>query len=194
MPTNAPQVSSEREGLLAFLEQQRQAVCNATYGLGEDQARLTPTPSRLSLGGLVKHLTHAERGWIERIDQALPGPANDGPEAFQEYMASFALAENETLAGALEQYRGTATHTDAVVSRVDDLGRAVPLPDGAWFPPGCTVRWVMLHLIEETARHAGHADIIREALDGGLSGPLMAAAEGWPENGWIKPWKPPAED
>lgn len=190
---NAPPLSSEREGLLAFLEQQRQAVRNATYGLREDQARATPTPSGLSLGGLVKHLTHAEQGWIERIDQEPAGPADDSPEAFQEYMASFSLGENETLAGALEQYGDTATQTEAVISRVDDLGRAVPLPAAAWFPQGCTVRWVMLHLIEETARHAGHADIIREALDGGLSGPLMAAAEGWPENGWIKPWKPPAE-
>ena len=52
------------------------------------------------------------------------------------------------------------------------------------------MRWIALYLIEETARHAGHADIIREALDGGLSGPLMAAAEGWPSDGWIKPWQP----
>jgi hypothetical protein len=52
------------------------------------------------------------------------------------------------------------------------------------------VRWIALHLIEETARHAGHADIIREALDGALSGPLMAAAEGWPPDGWVKPWQP----
>jgi hypothetical protein len=53
-------------------------------------------------------------------------------------------------------------------------------------------RWILLHLIEETARHAGHADLIREALDGALSGPLMAAAEGWPADGWVKPWRPPS--
>jgi uncharacterized damage-inducible protein DinB len=191
MPMNAPPVNSERDGLLAFLEQQRQAVRNATYGLREDQARLTPTPSGLSLGGLVKHLTHGERGWIGRIQQEATGPADNSPEALEDYLASFSLGADETLAGALEKYRETATHTDVVISNIDDLGRPVPLPAAAWFPEGCTVRWVVLHLIEETARHAGHADVIRESLDGGLSGPLMAAAEGWPENGWIKPWTPP---
>jgi uncharacterized damage-inducible protein DinB len=190
MPMNAPPVSSERDGLLAFLEQQRQAVCNATYGLRDDQARMTPTPSGLSLGGLVKHLTHGERGWIERIERERTGPADDSPEALEEYLASFSLEGDETLAGALEEYREGAAHTDAVIRDIGDLGRPVPLPAAAWFPEGCTVRWVVLHLIEETARHAGHADIIRESLDGGLSGPLMAAAEGWPESGWIKPWTP----
>lgn len=187
---NAPPVGSEREGLLAFLEQQRQAVLNATYGLREDQARLTPTPSGLSLGGLVKHLTYGEGGWIDRIQQNGTGLEDDRPEAMREHMASFSLGKGETLAGALERYRDTARRTDVVIGDVDDLGREVPLPTAAWFPRGCTVRWVLLHLIEETARHAGHADIIREALDGGLSGPLMAAAESWPENGWIKPWRP----
>jgi uncharacterized damage-inducible protein DinB len=151
---------------------------------------MTPTPSRLSLGGLVKHLTQAERGWIERIQQESAGPASDSPEALEGYLSGFSLGDDETLAGALEKYRQTAAHTDAAVRAVEDLGRPVPLPAAAWFPEGCTVRWVVLHLIEETARHAGHADIIRESLDGGLSGSLMAAAEGWPENGWIKPWTP----
>lgn len=77
---------------------------------------------------------------------------------------------------------------------IDDLGRAVSLPKEPSYPDPdrCTVRWILLHLIEETARHAGHADIIREALDGGLSGALMAAAEGWPADGWVKPWQPTA--
>ncbi|HEV8175660.1 MAG TPA: DUF664 domain-containing protein, partial [Actinoplanes sp.] len=49
-----------------------------------------------------------------------------------------------------------------------------------------------LHLIQETARHAGHADIVRETIDGATAYPLLAAAEGWPETEWLKPWKPPA--
>jgi hypothetical protein len=82
----------------------------------------------------------------------------------------------------------------AYARTIDDLGRAVSLPKEPWYPDPdrCTVRWILLHLIEETARHAGHADIIREALDGGLSGALMAAAEGWPADGWVKPWQPTA--
>ncbi len=106
-------------------------------------------------------------------------------------MASFVLSEDETLAAAIRQYEETGVHTDAAVVEINDLGRRIPLPVAPWFPDpeGCTVRWILLHLIEETARHAGHADIIREALDGALSGPLMAAVEEWPEDGWVKPWR-----
>jgi uncharacterized damage-inducible protein DinB len=184
---NTPLIESERDGHLSFLEHQREAVRNATYGLREDQARLTPSPSTLSLGGLVKHLADAEGGWTDRI-LGIP-PADAG---FEEYMASFVLSPDETLAEVLQRYEETTARTDAVVRDIDDLGRRVPLPVAPWFPDpeGCTVRWILFHLIEETARHAGHADIIREALDGALSGPLMAAVEGWPEDGWIRPWRP----
>jgi uncharacterized damage-inducible protein DinB len=187
MPMNAPLIQNERDGLLAFLEHQRNAVRNATYGLREDQARLQPTPSALSLGGLVKHLTQGERDWSGHI-----AGAPTGGRPFDEYQAGFALSEDATLAGVLQEYGAASTHTDFVVQGVDDLGRRVPLPQAPWFPDpeGCTVRWILLHLVEETARHAGHADIIREALDGALCGPLMAAVEGWPEDGWIKPWRP----
>jgi uncharacterized damage-inducible protein DinB len=184
---NAPLIQTEREGLLAFLQHQREAVRNATLGLQDDQARRRPTPSELTLGGLVKHLADAERGWIDRVANVPPVDAS-----IDDYMASFVLADDETLAGILDQYEEASARTDEVIKSVDDLGRRVPLPDAPWYPDSsrCTVRWILLHLIEETARHAGHADIIREALDGALSGPLMAAVEGWPEEGWIKPWRP----
>jgi uncharacterized damage-inducible protein DinB len=154
---------------------------------GEDQARFQPTPTALSLGGLVKHLAQGERDWSGHIVGA---PSRGG--SFEDYMAAFALSEDEALADVLEQYEEASMHTNSVVHNVDDLGRRVPLPQAPWSPDpeGCTVRWILLHLVEETARHAGHADIIREALDGALSGPLMAAVEGWPEAGWIKPWRP----
>jgi uncharacterized damage-inducible protein DinB len=184
---NAPLVQTEREGLLAFLQHQREAVRNATFGLREDQARYSSTASALTLGGLVKHLADAERGWTDRVAGVPPVDAS-----FDDYMASFVLADDETLAGIQEQYEDASARTDEVIASIDDLGRRVPLPEAPWYPDpeGCTVRWILLHLIEETARHAGHADIIREALDGALSGPLMAAVEGWPEDGWIQPWKP----
>jgi hypothetical protein len=71
----------------------------------------------------------------------------------------------------------------------------VPVPrDAPWFPrdvDAWSVRWVLLHLIAETARHAGHADIIREAIDGATAFPLMAAAENWPVTPWMQPWQPP---
>jgi uncharacterized damage-inducible protein DinB len=189
MPINAPLIESEREGLLAFLDHQRQAVRLATFGLRDDQARLSPSPSALSLGGLVKHLVLGERSWTDRIEGA---PLDDN--AFETYMASFVLSEDESLDAVLREYEQASARTNAVIERINDLGQRVSLPDAPWFPDpeGCTVRWILLHLIEETARHAGHADIIREALDGALSGPLMAAAEGWPADGWVKPWRPPS--
>ena len=74
------------------------------------------------------------------------------------------------------------------------LDQAVPVPKGVpWFPADVqawSVRWVLLHLVEETARHAGHADIIREAIDGATMYELIAAAEGWPDTDWLKAWKP----
>ena len=187
MPMHAPLAPDERRSLLAFLEHERQAVRHAAYGLREEQARATPTPSGLSIGGIVKHLAHGERNWSDRIEGSEPSA-----RAFEDYIGSFALDADETLAAVLERYAQEAARTDAVIGGIEDLGRRVPLPAEPWFPDpeACTVRWIVLHLIEETARHAGHADITREALDGALSGPLMAAAEGWPEEGWMKPWRP----
>ena len=187
MPLNAPLIRNEHEGLLVFLEHQREAIRNTTYGLNENQARLTPAPSGLSLAGLVKHLTAAERGWTDRISGVPPSDT-----AFEDYMASFFLTDDESLVAVLAEYEETCTRTDVAIAQIDDLGRRVPLPEAPWFPDPemCTVRWILFHLNQETARHAGHADIIREALDGALSEPLMAAVEKWPGDGWVKPWRP----
>ncbi len=191
MPMNTRSVTGERDGLLAFLEQQRQAVRNACFGLSEEQARREPTASSLSLGGLIKHLAYAERDWLARVEGRGPERDGDQGEAMAEYFGTFRLSDTETLSWALSQYAAAAAKTDHLVGDIDDLGRRVELTPAPWLPDpeGCTVRWVILHLVEETARHAGHADILRESLDGGLSGSLMAAVEGWPEDGWIKPWR-----
>ena len=187
MPMNAPLMDDERASLVAFLQHQREAVLNSVFGLREDQARVAPTGSSLSLGGMLKHLANGETNYSDLLEGKPPADQDD---AYARYMASFVLGDAESLAGAVAAYREAAQRTDAILSACDDLGRDVPLPPAPWYPPRCTVRWVAMHLIEETARHAGHADIIREALDGGLSGPVMAAAEGWPADGWIKPWQP----
>ena len=189
---NTRPVTGELDGLLAFLDHQREAVRYACFGLTDEQARAAPAASPLSLGGLVKHLAWGERTWLARIEgHAVPGDT-DPSAAIADYMGTFRLTAGETLADVLAGYQTAAAETDRVVRAIEDLGRAVPLPATPWGPDrdGCTVRWVLLHLIEETARHAGHADLLRETLDGGLSGPLMAAAEGWPADGWVTPWHP----
>jgi hypothetical protein len=106
----------------------------------------------------------------------------------------FQIGEGETLADVLALYDEVASRTEEVIAGITDLGQPVPVPkEVPWFPKDVdawSVRWVLLHLIEETARHAGHADIVREHIDGATAFPLMAAAEGWPESPWMTPWKP----
>jgi hypothetical protein len=111
-----------------------------------------------------------------------------------DYEANFQLDADETLSGVLDLYSEVAK-TESVVAGIADLAHPVPVPPGVpWFPDDVeawSVRWVLLHLIEETARHAGHADIVRESIDGATAYALMAAAEGWPASPWIQPWQPP---
>src|SRR5436190_21339679 len=86
--------------------------------------------------------------------------------------------------------------SEAAIAGIADLDQAVPVPRGVpWFPDDVdawSVRWVLLHVITETARHAGHADIVREMVDGATAFPLMAAVEGWPATDWMQPWAPAA--
>jgi uncharacterized damage-inducible protein DinB len=192
MPMGVPPVADEREGLLAYLEQQRHAMRTAVYGLTEDQARRTPTASQLSVGGLLKHVVSVEKGWIDHV----AGTDSTSFHDYQAYAATFAMTGDDTISDLLARYQQAAARTDDVIAGVADLGQAVPVPkDVPWFPDDVeawSVRWVLLHLIEETARHAGHADIVRECVDGATAGSLMAAAEGWEPTQWLKPWKPQA--
>lgn len=192
MPGQPPPLTDECEQLIAFLAQQRDGIRFAAYGLTDDQARLTPTASSLSVGGLLKHVTDMERGWMDMILERDRGSGEDRQAA---YSNNFALGADETLADMLADYAAAAKETEAIVSRLD-LDQAVPVPKGVpWFPDDIdawSVRWVLLHLIEEVGRHAGHADIIRESIDGATMYELMAAAEGWPATDWLTPWQPPA--
>jgi uncharacterized damage-inducible protein DinB len=187
MPGQAPVTSDERSQLLTFLTQQRDGLTFAAHGLSDDQARLTPTRSALSIGGIIKHVASTESGWIDLV---LQRPLTGGDE---EYFANFRMTEDETLHELIARLDAAAAETERVIAGIEDLNQPVPVPKGVpWYPADLeawTVRWVLLHLIEETARHAGHADIIRESIDGATAIRLMAAAEGWPETPWIKPWK-----
>jgi uncharacterized damage-inducible protein DinB len=189
MPGQVPPVADERSGLLAYLAQQRYALRIAAYRLTDDQGRERPTKSALSIGGLIKHVAATERGWIDMVLQRDGGTEDD-------YHANFRMEPDETLAGILQRYDEVAEETERVIAAIPDLGQPVPIPKGVpWFPSDVeawSVRWVLLHLIEETARHAGHADILRESIDGATAFPLMAAAEGWPPTPWLQPWEAPA--
>ncbi len=189
MPGNAPPVDDEKGQLLAFLDQQRLVIALAAYGLTDDQARATPSASALSVGGLIKHVAGVERAWMDTVLARLR--PSGGGEA--DYDRGFHPGADETLDAILDDYRQACAETDEIVGSLD-LDRPVPVPrDVPWFPDGIdawSVRWVLLHLITETARHAGHADIVRETIDGASAFPLMAAAEGWPATPWMQPWQP----
>lgn len=191
MPGQAPAVSDERELMLGYIAQQRDGLRNSAYGLTDEQARLTPSASSLSIGGLLKHVAEMERGWVDMVaGRERTGSTEDQASTYSD---NFRLGPDETLADALAALDQVAAETAEVVARVD-LEQPVPVPKGVpWFPDDVdawSVRWILLHLVEEIARHAGHADIVRESIDGATMYELMAAAEGWPATDWLQPWEP----
>jgi hypothetical protein len=187
MVTMTPPMGDERELLLNFLAAQRSGLRNAAFGLTDEQAGCAATESTLTIGGLVKHVASTEALWIDMVVQRSGG----GDQ--QTYADNFSLGDGETLDDVVVRLDAVAVETERVVRSLD-LDHPVPVPKGVpWFPDDIdawSLRWVLLHLIEEVARHAGHADIIRETIDGATMYPLQAAAEGWPETDWLKPWKP----
>jgi hypothetical protein len=189
MPGQAPFHTDEHDLLLGHVRQQREVMRLTAYGLTDDQARrVAVPPSPLSVGGLIKHVTFVEAGWIDNVlERSRPGTEND-------YADNFVMRPDETLDDILAASIAVGEETERVVRAIPDLGQPVPVPKGVpWYPQDLdawSVRWVLMHLVAEIARHAGHADIIREAVDGGTAFPIMAAAEGWPETPWMKPWEP----
>jgi hypothetical protein len=106
------------------------------------------------------------------------------------------MADGETYDDLVAYVDRVAADTEKAIAGIADLGQAVPVDHSVpWNPKDVdawSVRWVLLHLIQETARHTGHADIIRETVDGGTAYPIMAAAEKWPASPWMQPWEPAA--
>ena len=188
MPGQVGPISNEQEGLLSFLAQARYTLKLTAYGLSDEQLRAAPSASPLSVGGLIKHCASTEEGWLATI-------RNEPQKAdFDAYVKNFELAEGETIDQVFARYDRVAAETEKTVGEIGDLGHQIPVDHSVpWNRKDLThftVRWILLHLIQETARHTGHADIVRETVDGGTAFPLLAAAEGWPETPWLKPWTP----
>jgi uncharacterized damage-inducible protein DinB len=196
MPGQAPLVGDERDALRVFVEYHQSSYPALAFGLTDDQARAKPTVSALSIGGLIKHATGVQRAWMERV-QAAPAfpPQDDRPfeEIVAAYHDEYVMREDETLAELLDAFKAQNAETLRILDSAD-LDTPVPVPhDVPWFPKDIdnwTVRWVIHHLINELARHAGQGDIIRESIDGATLYDLIAGVEGWEETDWVKPWKP----
>jgi uncharacterized damage-inducible protein DinB len=197
MPALASPVADERSALREYLSFHQSAFFAVAYGLTDEQARSTPTVSALSIGGLVKHVTGMQRTWMTRVAAAPEAPLRD-TRPFDEIAKDFAdqhvMRADETLDGLLGTFEAESTKSLQLVDTAD-LDAAVPVPtDIPWFPANLkawSVRWVILHVINELARHSGHADIIRESIDGATMYELIAAREGWAIDGWVQPWKKP---
>lgn len=163
--------SVERDDLRNSLAQHRGLLVRTVQGLSDDQVRMTPTVSRLCLGGIIKHVSLMEEGWVRFIEQ---GPAYEGPPdetTYAAHAAGFRLTDDETVDTALVRYREVARHTDDLVISLPSLDVSHPLPEAPWFEPGArwSARRALVHIVAETAQHAGHADIIRETIDGAKS-------------------------
>ena len=181
----------EKTLLLAFVAQQRDLVRTAAFGLTDAQARSGATASALSVGGLVKHVAAMERGWMDTV---LGRPRPSGAEAEAAYGDDMVMGPDDTLAALLDDLDRAGAATEEVVAALP-LDHVVPVPDEPWFPadvPAWSLRFVLLHLVEEVARHAGHADIVREHVDGATWYGLMAAREQLDLGPWVEPWEPAA--
>ena len=197
MPALASPVADERSALREYLAYHQSAFFAVAYGLTDEQARSSPTVSELSIGGLVKHVTAMQHNWMSRVAAAPEAPPKD-PRPFEEVAKDFGeqhvMRPDETLDGLLEKFKTEHAKTLSLAATAD-LDAKVPVPhDIPWFPKGVkdwSVRWVILHVINELTRHSGHADIIRESIDGATMYELLAGLEGWAIDGWVQPWKKP---
>ncbi|MGI5246745.1 DinB family protein [Dactylosporangium sp. CA-139066] len=162
-------ITRERADLLESLGAARFFLRYTAQGLTDEQAATRSTVSELCIGGLIKHVTAIERQWARFIVEgpSVMAPADD-PDAFADYANGFRMLPGETLAGLLDEYERVAKETDELVRSVADLDADHPLPPAPWFEPGArrSHRRTLQHIAAETAQHAGHADIIREAIDG----------------------------
>src|SRR5258707_10015440 len=163
---------SDRQVLEAFLDFHRQVLVSKVDGISENEARHRRVPSKTTLAGLIKHMIGVERGWFQEV---LAGrkPEDIGPNVGGGD-ESWDLAENETVSSLIKEYEQTCEQSRQTAARFA-LDDAVPEPDMGQV----SLRWVYVHMIEETARHVGHADILREQNDGAAGIDCESAHATW---------------
>jgi hypothetical protein len=188
-----PTPHEELEGIVSYVEQQLDAIRAAAIGLTEEQARLRPCRSALSIGGLIKHATYSMRGVTERLtSDGQPRSAID-EAGFAAYQASFALADDETATGVLAAFDFARVEYVAALAATDPSAPTIEDP-APWFGifdnRPARRRYLLVHQIEEMARHAGHADIIREQIDGVSIPAIVLAADGMLVSDYFEPYVP----
>jgi uncharacterized damage-inducible protein DinB len=137
---------------VSLLDYQRDSFARKVSGVTDDEAAASPVPSGTSLLWLANHMADAEMNWVLRRFLRQPEDWSEEDHA-------------ATLVGAVTRYRRLCSQVDEVLARETNLDAACPDFDGG---PSVNLRWILAHLLEETARHAGHADILRELIDGSV--------------------------
>jgi hypothetical protein len=185
-----PACDEEITGLVSYIDQQLDAIRAAAIGLTEDQARLRPCRSALSIGGLIKHATYVMRGATSRLTGEGRAPVAIDEAAFAAHAASFALADGEAAAAAFDDAR--IAYLAALAGT--DPGAPSTEPPAPWFgihdARPAYARYYLVHQVEELARHAGHADIIREQIDGVAVPQIVLSRQGAPGNAFFQPYTP----
>ncbi|MBV2362528.1 DinB family protein [Streptomonospora nanhaiensis] len=156
-----PHSADERTMLTAWLDWHRSTVREKCAGLDSGAARRAPLPTSplMSIGGIVSHLRWVEHAWFESVLLGLP---DQGPYTRDDPDAEWRLGARVPLAELLDAYDAQCARSREITARLElgstSRGRASDGPR--------TLRWVLVHMIEETARHNGHLDLLREAADG----------------------------
>ena len=161
-------MTSERHDFISALDKHRGFLRYTVNGLNDEQAARRTTVSELCLGGLIKHVAAVEEQWCRFIEEGPAAFATMDADAYSAHAATFRMEPGETLAAVLEHYDEVANRTGDLVTSVPSLDADHPLPEAPWFEAGArwSVRRALLHILAETSQHAGHADVLREALDG----------------------------
>ncbi|NMO04087.1 DUF664 domain-containing protein [Gordonia sp. TBRC 11910] len=160
----SPDLTGEKRDLLLLLRDQRELLKITLRNLTDEQARQRSTVSELTLGGLLKHVA------IGDADTAAEIVARDETSVFDPAagVESYLFRDDDTVEHWLAEYDRAGAQFDAVITEVDSLDELIPMPTAPWQPERewWPVRRLVMHRLRETAHHCGHADIIREALDG----------------------------
>ena len=161
LPPHPPYSATEFETLTSYLDWYRTVMMRKIEDLDPDALRRSPVGSGTSLGGLVKHLAYVERHWF---GGSYGGLELDYPWSEEDPDADFRLDPEDTVESLIDFYQAECSRSRQIVASRPDLDHVVSASRGRMV----SLRWILVHMIEETARHAGHADILREMVDGAV--------------------------
>jgi hypothetical protein len=186
----APAQHDELTGPVNYLDEQLTAIRAAAFGLTEEQARETPCRSALPVGGIIKHAAYVMRGALERLTTSITEQPVDAA-AYAAFSDSFAVRDDETVAGTIEDFDRMRAQLLATVAATDPAGDAMAPPapwHGIFDARPIHARDYLVHLVQECARRGGHADIIREQIDDMAVPTLVLTLAGASANDFFQPY------